>query len=137
MIRYIQGMGPSGPLMIIIGIAIIILAVIKAIQVFGRPTTDRARLEWGLNAILFWGGFCAVLGLFGQTLGMYKGFSAVARYGAVDPSKVFLGLAECVSSTVLGLTILMLSALVWFILRAAVRRQLNEAPDHALPERRS
>jgi biopolymer transport protein ExbB/TolQ len=117
--------------MIVISIVIIILAVTKAIQVFGRRTSERAKLERGLDAILFWGVFCAILGLLGQTLGMYKGFSAVAHYGAVDPTKVFLGLAECLSSTVLGLTILMLSALIWFILRAAVRRLLGRTPERS------
>jgi biopolymer transport protein ExbB/TolQ len=127
MIRFIQSMGPSGPIMVVISIVIIVLAITKAVQVFGRRSTERVKLERGLDAILFWGVFCAILGLHGQTLGMYKGFSAVARYGAIDPSKVFLGLAECLSSTVMGLTILMLSALIWFSLRAAVRRLLSEA----------
>lgn len=123
MIRYIQGMGPSGPLMIIISIVIIILTITKAIQVLGRRTTERVQLERGLDAILFWGVFCAILGFWGQVLGHYKSLNVIIHAPVINPKLVFMGLAQCLTSTITGLTILLISSLVWFGLRAVVRRR--------------
>jgi len=127
MIRFFMSMGLTGPIMLLISLVILVLTVIRAIQIFGRTTKDPARLERGLDAILFWGGFSAVLGFFGQVLGHYKGLNALIHAGAVNPQAVFMGLAECLSSTLFGLTILLLSSLAWFGLRSILRWRMNRA----------
>ncbi len=123
MILFITSMGLSGPIMVIISIVILVLTVTKSIQVFGPGAADRVGLERGLDAILFWGVFCAILGFWGQVLGHYKSLNVIIHAPVINPKLVFMGLAQCLTSTISGLTILLISSLVWFGLRAVVRRR--------------
>ena len=125
MLRLLMGMGPSGPIMLIISIIILTLTVIKAVQIIGLRSKNRFWLERGLDAILFWGVFCAVLGFLGQVIGHYKGLNAMIQAGIVNPQAVFIGMAECLSSTIFGLSILLVSSLAWFALRSILSWQMH------------
>jgi len=125
MIRFFLSMGLVGPIMLLISVVIVTLTIIKAVQIVGLLTKDRFWLERGLDAILFWGVFCAVLGFFGQILGHYKGLNVLIHAEAINPQAVFIGMAECLSSTLFGLTILLLSSLAWFTLRSILTFRIS------------
>jgi hypothetical protein len=121
MISFIMGMGPSGPIMLLISVVILVLIVTRGLQALKGMPEQLPRVERGLDAILFWGIFSAVLGLLGQFIGHYKGLTIMIHAEKINPRMVFLGLAECFSSTIVGLTILLISSLAWFTLRSVVR----------------
>jgi len=113
-------------LFLLIGIVILVLSVRKAMQLFGGGGADKIQLESGLNAILFWGVICAVLGYFFHYLGLYNAFTAISRAQEISPAVVALGYRESLITILTGLFIFVLSALVWLILRAQLKRRLRE-----------
>jgi biopolymer transport protein ExbB/TolQ len=127
MIRFFMAMGPFGPILLLISIVILVLTLVKAIQVLGRRTAERQKLERGLDTILFWGVFSFVIGLLGQFSALYKVFNIILHAEKINPALVFAGLAESLTSNIAGMTVLLLSSLAWFSLRAVVRRRLPSA----------
>jgi biopolymer transport protein ExbB/TolQ len=97
------------------------LSVKKSIDLFARSGLERDRLSGGLNAILFWGCFSAVLGFLGQFAGIYRSLTIIRNAGLVHPGMAAEGLAVSLITTVLGLSILAFSAIVWFALRCRLR----------------
>ena len=122
MLIFIKQMGPFGYLMIIISIVIAALAIKKAADLFSGRERAEADLERGLHAILFWGVIAAVLGILGQVTGIYNALNAIYRATEIDPRIIFMGFAESFTTTLYGLTTLLVSAIVWFILYTRYRR---------------
>jgi biopolymer transport protein ExbB/TolQ len=96
---------------------VLVLSVKKAIDLFARSGLERERLSRGLDAILFWGSISAVLGFLGQFSGHYKALMIIRSAEIVNPRLVAEGIAVSLITTVFGLGILAISALVWFGLR--------------------
>jgi len=96
---------------------IIALSAKKAIDLFLRTGLERAQLARGLDPILFWGCISAVLGFLGQFTGTYLALMVIRSAGAINPSLVAEGLAASLTTTVCGLAILAMAAVLWFALR--------------------
>jgi biopolymer transport protein ExbB/TolQ len=126
MIQFFLSMGPYGWILLLLSAVILFLTIRRAMDLFRAAKPDPARLERGVNAILFWGCFAAILGLLGQFSGMYRGLSIIAQAELINPKLVFLGLADALSTTITGLTLLLLSALVWFVLRCRCQRIVED-----------
>ena len=125
----LQFIRESGPVIFpLFGITLLILAlcVWKTIELCLKEPNPRS-VEWGLNAILFWGGFSAVLGILGQFTGIYKGLNALVHAEMVNPRFVFMGLKESMNTALYGLTVLLLAGLAWFVLNTwyNIRRPLK------------
>ena len=117
MIRLFLEMGPVGPPLLLITIANVAMIVWRGWQVFGGEKPNAAT-EAGINTILFWGAIAAALGYLGMYGGLYRSMVAVARSTiGIDPRLVLKGASEAISSVIAGLTILIVSAIAWFILR--------------------
>jgi len=114
MLLFIKQMGPFGFLMIIISIVIAVISIKKAIDLFGGKDRPAADLEKGLHAILFWGIISAVLGILGQISGIYNALNAISRATEINPRIVYMGFAESFTTTLYGLTTLLISAIIWF-----------------------
>lgn len=126
MLLFIKQMGPFGFLMIIISVVIAALAIKKAADLFARKGLAPADLERGLHAILFWGVIAAVLGFLGQISGIYNALNAIVRATEISPRVIYMGFAESFTTTLYGLWVLLLSAVVWFVLFTRYKR-LTEA----------
>ena len=70
-----------------------------------------------LNAVLFWGCVSAAIGLLGQFSGLWISLNVISQAETINPSLVFQGLMESFSSTILGLVVMILSAVAWFTLK--------------------
>lgn len=79
-------------------------------------------LTHSINAVLFWGCVSAALGFLGQCSGLYNALGVISRAPAINPALVARGFAESFTTTIFGLTILVLSALAWFALSTWHRR---------------
>ncbi|MBN1542894.1 MotA/TolQ/ExbB proton channel family protein [candidate division KSB1 bacterium] len=110
----LQG-GPFMVFLLLIAVGVIALTIQKFIVLFIRREKSGER---GLNAILFWGGFSAVLGLLGQMLGVYFALNAIMRASDISPQIVAMGLSISYLPSLFGFYILIFSLLAWFILRA-------------------
>ena len=123
---FIEG-GPFMLLLLILAIVIIVLSVKKAIELFGKNDLNKARLESGINAIIFWGGICLVLGFFGHFLGLYNAMQAIARASDISPSIVMEGYAVSLSTILFGLFIFLFAAIIWFSLRWRYKKMLEKS----------
>lgn len=86
------------------------------------PHADPA-LEGKINAVLFWGGIGAVMGILGQCSGLYLGVRAILGAAEIDPNVVAEGFAISFLPTLFGLMLLLGSALAWFLLRSIYGRK--------------
>ena len=112
------------PILFIFGV-ILCLAAHTAIELFGRGGNNRALVQNGLDGLLFWGIIAAVFGVFGQVIGHYKSFSAVAAHGLLSPRLLWLGAAECLTSTIAGLMVLSVAGVIWYLLRGRFHRKVT------------
>ncbi len=114
------------PLILLVAV-IVILAMKNTFRLRRADPAHAGRLRGSIDAILFWGGVAAVLGFLGQWVGLYKATQAVAELGlspvcAENPARCYaIGFAESLTTTIFGLTVLLLASLVWFALRSRVR----------------
>jgi hypothetical protein len=122
----------GGPLMVVqllLAIVIVILTSYKAIQFFTGKDPDRARIEKGLNAILFWGAFSVILGFLAHFMTLYKNINLIIHAGIISPDRVTMGFGESLVSLLFGLWIFMFSAVIWFFLRwISVKRLQRRSP---------
>ncbi len=122
MLYFIRSMGPFGILEIILLIVIAVLAIKKAVDLFFRARLDAAALKSGLHAILFWGVIAAVLGVLGQVSGIYRALNVIVNAKEIDPKIVAMGFAESFTTTIFGLALLVVAAVIWFALFARYKR---------------
>ncbi len=79
-------------------------------------------LETGIDATLFWGGWALLVGLLGTFVGIYLAAGAIQRAGEVSASLAWGGIQVALITTLFGLTIFIVAALIWFGLRTWYRR---------------
>ena len=113
----IRQSGPTGTLIVILSLVIAALVVRRAIQLSRRSFTPGPAWEAGLNSILFWGAFTAVLGFLGQCLGIYHALTEISHASEISPTVVAMGFYISFTPTLLGLTVLVVAALCWYALR--------------------
>lgn len=128
MLHFLRTCGPTGFLLLILSIVVVALAVRGFIQLFARKDAIHPGTRQGVHAIIFWGAFSALLGILGQCTGIYNALGAIARASEISPAVIMAGLAESFTSTLFGLTIFIVSALLWFILHSRYRHLTEDGP---------
>jgi hypothetical protein len=113
---FIQGGAMMWPLVVIV-LVLLGLTLRTARELFLRGGTNTALIQNGLDGLLFWGLFAAMLGVLGQVIGNYKGFSDVVARGLLSPRLLWMGVAEAMTSTIAGLLLLACAGVIWFVLR--------------------
>ena len=114
--------GPVVLVQIVLLILVVVLIVRKAVQLYGGSAPAKEESERGLHAILFWGVFCSVMGVYGQLAGIYRALGAIAAATDISPAIIAQGLAVSFLPTLFGLVVMMLAGLAWFVLLARSRR---------------
>ena len=74
-------------------------------------------MENGINAVLFWGIMSIIIGVFAHFIGIYAAMNAIMMANDISPAIVASGYAVSLITILFGLFILMLSSILWFILR--------------------
>ncbi len=100
----------------LIMVLILILAIQKFIRYFGKPGSQKSPFHSSHHAILFLGIFSFVWGMFTQLVGIVQALNAIIEAADVSPELVLMGLKNSFVSPVIGLSTMLLSALVWAIL---------------------
>ena len=125
MLNAIRLAGPTGWMMVILALVIAVIAVQKIVQLSRGSAVPGAAWDAGINAILFWGAFAAVLGFLGQCLGIYNAMLAIRQASEISPAVIAEGFFVSFTSTMIGVAILVVSALCWFALRVWANRSLR------------
>lgn len=122
MIAFINQMGIFGKVLIVIALYILVQIVRKGIHLFGGKSADPLKLERGLHSIIFWGAVSAVLGVLAQVTGIYNALNAIIRAKEISPNVIARGFAESFTTTMFGLTVLIISAIVWYLYLSRFRK---------------
>jgi len=87
----------------------------------GRPAPSLG-VAHGVHAILFWGVIALVIGVLGQSTGLYNALTAISRASEISPHIVAQGIAQSFTTTLAGFMILLGSAIAWLVLVHRYRR---------------
>lgn len=123
MLRIIASCGIMLWPMLVLAVVVQALIVVNTVRLArGRPG---AHVQSSINAILFWGVVTSVLGFTGQWMGLFKAvkviFDVAPRLG-INPRAVGIGFAESLRTSILGVTVLLVAGVSWFLLSAWRRR---------------
>lgn len=105
--------------MLLVGLAVLFLAGHAAVLLARREP----EVEGRLRAVLFWGVMSLVLGLLGTTVGIVQMTEAIARSSGVRTETVMGGFGVSLITSIFGLLIFLLAAVLWFSLRQWHLRQ--------------
>ena len=119
---FYQQMGFYAWPLFLIAITIVGLTGLVVWRLARNRSVDRERTAYAINAILFWGGVAAVLGVLGQFHGIYQALNVIAQATEISPPIIWQGLAVSFTTTLAGLATLVIAALIWVTLQAVYRR---------------
>ena len=74
-----------------------------------------------INAILFLGCICALLGILGQITGIYLAVTYISKAPDISPQIVLMGFGHSFTTSIVGFWILLISSIVWFILKGKLK----------------
>jgi len=126
MFAFVETGGPFGWLILILALVNTMLVIRKAIQLGAGKPLPSSMFENGLNAILFWGVICAVLGFLGQYTGIYNAMGAISKATELSPAVIARGFGQSFTTTLMGLNVLVLSAVAWFVLQSLYQRMKRD-----------
>jgi hypothetical protein len=122
MIELIRMSGPTGTIHVLLAAVILVIIGRRVIQLMGGSFVPGPEWDASVNGILFWGGFAAVLGLLGQTVGIYIALTAIRAATEIAPWIVVEGFMVSFTPTLIGLLILAFALLAWYALKVWGRR---------------
>ena len=109
------------------GLLVLGLAV-RASLALGREAPRRpAGALSTVDAVLFWGGLGAVLGVLGTVVGAAQMAGAIERAGGVQAATVWSGIRVALVTSIAGMLILIVALLLWMALRALYSRGMRTA----------
>ena len=109
------------------GLLVLGLAV-RASLALGREAPRRpAGTLSTVDAVLFWGGLGAVLGVLGTVVGAAQMAGAIERAGGVQAATVWSGIRVALVTSIAGMLILIVALLLWMALRALYSRGMRTA----------
>jgi len=110
--------GPFTWLLLIFLITIIAVALKKAYDLYLSKKEDGAKMERGINSILFFGILSLAFGVLAQITGIYMALGEIIRATDISPEITMMGLRQSFTTTLFGLWILIIAAVLWFTLRS-------------------
>lgn len=109
--------------LLVVSAVVVLLSVWIALRLRRTDRPDPV-LETGIDATLFWGAWAALLGLFGTLYGVYQAAGAIQAAGEVSAALIWGGIQVALITTLFGLAIFAVAALVWLVLRTSYRRRV-------------
>lgn len=92
--------------------------VLRALlHLFLKGGNDSNAIQSCLDGLLFWGGFAVVIGVLGSAIGYHKAMSAIVARGLANPRALWIGTAEGLVTSIVGLLILAVAGAAWYLLR--------------------
>ena len=122
MLTLMQQGGPFMWLMFFILLIILFLSVRNGVLLFMRKEDYSVKAETSLNGIIFWGALSIVIGFLAHFLGLYHAILAISHSTDISPAVIAMGYAQSLLTVLFGMTIFIISAIFWFILRWQYKR---------------
>jgi len=117
MIRFLMEAGPFiWPIILLTGL-IGFLVIWNVVFLLIRPTSSIPARRKSIDAVLFWGGVAAVLGMLGQWMGIHKMTKVIYEHGTISPPAVCFGISESLWTPLAGMVVLVGAAVLWSVLR--------------------
>ena len=113
--------------LLIFAIIILVLSIKKIIDLFFKTDLSHAKLESGINSILFWGGMSVLIGFLGHFHGLYMAMEAISRASDISPAIVAMGYGVSLITVLFGLLILLSSSIIWFVLRWRFKQLVSKS----------
>ena len=110
----------------LIALAILVLFVVKAIDLFFRESLPDARLRSGIHTVIFLGSFAGVFGFLIQIIGIVEALAAIIEAADVSPQILWAGAKRSFYNPIFGLITFLVSGILWFILQARYRNLLSK-----------
>lgn len=104
-------------------LVILSMAIFRAIQIQKNDVDHETTFRHRLSYIKSIGLFTLVTGIFGQLIGLYQAFSAIEQVGDVSLALLAGGLKVSMITTLYGITIFLISYLVWLGLDYLVQKK--------------
>ena len=101
-------------------ITVIILAI-RFLIIYFKDKQD-TKLKKTNDAILFLGSLTFLIGIFGQSIGIFMALSAIQAVGDISPALIAGGLKVSMITTLYGFGLLLVSSIVWFIYRNLLKK---------------
>lgn len=108
---------------LVISIVIGVLAVWAFVRTRDLDGPD-AVVETGIDAVLFWGVWVVVVGHLGTFTGIYLAAGVIEQAAAVSPAVIWSGIRVALTTTLFGLFVFCVAALMWLGLRVSYRRRV-------------
>ena len=124
---FIQQCGPFFYPLFLISLTILYLGIRRTTDLLKANELNDHAFSRGLNGIIFWGVFSAILGVLGQFTALYKSLSIIIVAEAINPRLVVLGVRESFLTTLYGMTQLLIAGIIWFGLFTRFRKLQNTA----------
>lgn len=78
----------------------------------------------GIDAVLFWGAYAAVLGVLGTLVGIAQAAGFIEAAPSISPAMIWGGIKVALWTTIYGLLVFAIALLLWFGLRYGHRRSV-------------
>ena len=86
------------------------------------PETVLRRISYGKSIGLF----AMITGILGQLIGLYEAFTYIELAGDISPAMVYGGIKVSMITTLTGITIYLVSLLIWFLASVVIERKLGK-----------
>lgn len=96
---------------------VLVLGLSGAWALFRPGASAEPRRKVWIDAILFWGGFALICGALGSVMGLIRTLQGYEAAGEFAPRLLASGLVAFTLNLVVGLSILAIAALFWFVLQ--------------------
>lgn len=106
-------MGPWKWIMIFVALIVLILIAIKIYDLLLKRNGNTRYL----NAILFWGGVTALLGIISQLSGFWMVLNEIMKAPDISPPLLLTGYLSSFVTPLFGLVVFLVSAICWWVLR--------------------
>lgn len=107
----------------LLGLIALVVITVRSASGLASGDHDEAAARSAADAVLFWGGFSALLGFMGTLIGIAQAARAISLAGSASAGLIWGGISVTLITTLFGLAILLLALVVWYALRAAARRR--------------
>ena len=100
-----------------LGLAALVIALKKAVDVFGAPEEPASYHRPMINAVLQLGIFSFFFGILSQAIGLIEALQAIEMMGDVSPAMLAGGLRVSMIAPVFGLVIFLTCFAIWSALK--------------------
>ena len=110
--------GFLGWIQILLALAVLVIFLFKARDLYFRKDLDARKMHSGIHTILFLGSFAGVFGFLIQIIGIVQALAAIIEAADVSPAILWDGAKRSFYNPIFGLATFLVSGVLWFILQA-------------------